>query len=101
MEMQQEHFVGIMRIRNDLFSNVSLIVNNYNFRLDAGQEDFSVGVKSGVKDISCKADADYYPSNKHHIKFGMRYTYHRPRPIWSVPRMEKWILCQNLRPSMA
>lgn len=67
-------------IRNDLFSNVSLIVNNYDFRLDAGQEDFSVGVKSGVKDISCKADADYYPNNRHHIKFGMRYTYHRLTP---------------------
>ncbi len=67
-------------IRKNMFSNVALILNNYDFKLAAGQEDFSVTVKSGVKDYSVKSDIDYYPNTNHHFKAGFRYTYHKLSP---------------------
>ncbi|MCC6815451.1 MAG: TonB-dependent receptor [Saprospiraceae bacterium] len=63
-------------INNNIFSNLSLLYNNYNFNLGADQEVFSVSVKSGIKDFSAKGDIDYYPNTQHHIKTGFRYTYH-------------------------
>ncbi len=67
-------------ISKNIFSNISLILNNYNFKFSAAQEAFSVTVKSGVLDYSAKADIDYYPNTNHHIKFGTQYTYHTLRP---------------------
>ncbi|MEO6188996.1 MAG: TonB-dependent receptor, partial [Saprospiraceae bacterium] len=67
-------------IAKNIFSNISLISNNYNFKLSATQEDFSVTVKSGVRDYSFKSDLDYYPNTSHHIKVGLRYTYHHLTP---------------------
>ncbi len=67
-------------LNENLFLNVSLISNDYNFGLNGGQEAFRFGVDSGVRDYSVKADADYYPSPDHQIKTGFRYTYHRLTP---------------------
>ncbi|MEP7195825.1 MAG: TonB-dependent receptor [Saprospiraceae bacterium] len=67
-------------LRKNMFSNISLIFNNYDFKLAASQEEFSVTVKSGVKDYSTKMDIDYYPNTNHHIKTGLRYTYHSLTP---------------------
>lgn len=63
-----------------LFSNVSLITNNYDFRLSGGQETFRFNVNSGVRNFSLKTDVDYYPSPKHQLKFGTRYTFHKLTP---------------------
>ena len=67
-------------INDHTFLNVALISNNYNFSLGGGQEEFQFSVASGVRDYSLKTDIDYYPSNKHQVKFGHRYTYHRLNP---------------------
>jgi len=67
-------------VNKNLFSNLSLIYNDYQFGLQAGQEDFSVKVMSGVEDWSLKYDVDYYPVTGHHIKAGGRYTYHTLTP---------------------
>lgn len=63
-------------LRKNMFSNLSLIYNNYKFSLSAGQDAFSVSVRSGIEDFSLKGDLDYYPNTDHHLKFGFRYTYH-------------------------
>lgn len=63
-------------LRNDLFVNLSLLYNDYKFSFEAGQEEFGVRVRSGVRDYSAKLDFDYYPLSGHKIKIGGRYTYH-------------------------
>ncbi len=63
-------------LRKNMFSNLSLLYNSYNFSLSAGQEEFSVTVKSGIQDFSTKGDIDYYLNSNHHIKTGFRYIYH-------------------------
>lgn len=59
-----------------LFSNVSLIYNDYKFDFLGRQDDFKIGLSSGIKDWSAKADVDYFASTSHKIKFGGQYIYH-------------------------
>lgn len=59
-----------------LFSNVSLIYNDYKFDFLGKQDDFKIGLSSGIKDWSAKADVDYFASTSHKIKFGGQYIYH-------------------------
>lgn len=63
-----------------LFANTSGIYNDYNFSFNAIQNNFEVGLSSGIRDITLKQDFDFYPSSTHKIKFGGLYTYHRFKP---------------------
>lgn len=67
-------------IKENLFANVSFIYNDYNFQLKGGQEEFQVRLNSGVKDFSFKTDFDFYPNPTHHVKYGLRHTYHQLTP---------------------
>lgn len=84
LELPYGNSTGTVRwnhLWNDqLFSNVSLITNNYDFRLHGGQETFQFDIKSGVRNVSLKTDVDYYPSPYHQLKFGSRYSYHKLSP---------------------
>ncbi len=59
-----------------LFSNTSLVYNNYKFRFSGAQNDFSINLSSGIKDLNAKTDFDFYVSPQHKIKFGEQYTFH-------------------------
>lgn len=59
-----------------LFSNVSLIYNDYKFDFFGSQDNFNIRLSSGIKDWNAKADVDYFASTSHKIKFGGQYTYH-------------------------
>jgi hypothetical protein len=63
-----------------LFSNTTLVYNDYYFTFAGTQNDFAVKLSSGIRDINAKADFDYYPSPRHRFAFGTLYTYHRFRP---------------------
>lgn len=63
-----------------LFANTTAVYNDYNFKFTAAQNDFQVGLSSGIRDISLKQDFDFYPAGNHKIKFGGLYTYHRFTP---------------------
>lgn len=63
-----------------LFSNTMLIYNDYRFAFNAVQSDFTVGMHSGIQDESFRSDFDYFASPTHHLKFGMRYTFHTFTP---------------------
>jgi hypothetical protein len=63
-----------------LFANTTVVYNDYNFKFSAAQDDFSVGLSSGIRDLSLKHDLDFYPSGNHKLKFGGLYTYHRFTP---------------------
>ncbi len=60
-----------------LFSNTTLLYNDYNFKFSAQQENFKIGLSSGIKDVSIKTDFDYYPLPNHKLKFGGILTYHK------------------------
>jgi hypothetical protein len=59
-----------------LFSNTTLVYNDYNFAFSAKQNDFAIKLSSGIRDLNAKIDFDYYPVPDHKIKFGGLYTYH-------------------------
>ena len=59
-----------------LFTNTTLVFNDYNFKFDAAQNDFRFVLSSGIRDLNAKADADFFPSPEHKVKFGAQYTYH-------------------------
>lgn len=63
-----------------LFSNVSLIYNDYNFAVNSAFDDFSFKLYSGVRDWNGKLDYDYYLSKDHTVKFGADYIYHTFTP---------------------
>ena len=63
-----------------LFSNTSLVYNDYNFTFGASQNDFKIKLASGIRDLNAKIDFDYYPITNHKVKYGAAYTYHRFKP---------------------
>ena len=63
-----------------LFANTTAVYNDYNFKFTAAQDNFQVGLASGIRDVSLKQDFDWYPQGRHKIKFGGIYTYHRFSP---------------------
>ncbi|MGH2642604.1 MAG: TonB-dependent receptor, partial [Chitinophagaceae bacterium] len=63
-----------------LFSNIMLLYNDYNFDFNATQNNLTIGLHSGIADESLRSDFDYFATPKHHIKFGLIYTYHTFTP---------------------
>lgn len=60
-----------------LFANATLVYNDYHFKFDAAQNNFEIGLSSGIKDGNAKIDFDYYPTGQHKLKFGGLFTYHK------------------------
>jgi hypothetical protein len=50
-----------------------------------------VNLASGIRDVTAKADFDYYPSSKHKIKFGALSTYHKFTPNVASGRQDSII----------
>ncbi|WP_276485837.1 TonB-dependent receptor [Paraflavitalea pollutisoli] len=63
-----------------LFANTTLVYNDYKFSFGAAQNDFSIKLSSGIRDLGAKVDVDYYPAPRHKFRFGGIYTYHRFTP---------------------
>ncbi|MBC8047550.1 MAG: TonB-dependent receptor, partial [Fimbriimonadaceae bacterium] len=63
-----------------LFSNVSLIYNDYNFAVSSAFDEFDFKLYSGVRDWNGKIDYDYYLNTNNTIKFGANYIYHTFTP---------------------
>lgn len=65
---------------NKVFSNTSLIYNDYHLQLGTAQNSYYQVLYTGIKDINAKTDFTATPSTKHTIKFGANYTYHTLYP---------------------
>jgi hypothetical protein len=59
-----------------LFSNTTLVYNDYKFGLDGTQNNFKINLSSGIRDLNIKTDFDFYPRPEHKLKFGVQYTFH-------------------------
>ncbi len=60
-----------------LFSNTSLIFNNYEQDISTFQDNFFSKVSSGIRDFGGKIDFEYFPGPNHQLRFGGQYIYHR------------------------
>jgi hypothetical protein len=78
-----------------LFSNTTLVYNDYKFRFAAKQESFEIGLSSGIKDATIKTDLDYYPFPDHKLKFGGLLTYHKFIPNLVTGRQDSIIFTPN------
>lgn len=78
-----------------LFSNTSLVYNDYKFAFSAAQTDFSIKLSSGIKDLNAKTDFDYYPLPNHRIKFGGLYTYHQFLPNILTAQQDTTVFSPN------
>ena len=63
-----------------LFSNLSLIYSNYDYKLGFGSEDLSFSWKSRLRDLSSKMDFEFNLNNNNMLEFGFISTLHRIRP---------------------
>lgn len=63
-----------------LFSNTSLIYNNYNYTVRLLNDVTNFKATSLVRDFNFKQDFQYF-SNKHIVRFGLNATHHRISPI--------------------
>lgn len=69
------------RIINDkLFMNTILTYTDYQFQFEGKQEQFSFGLKSGIRDYGAKMQWNYYPNYRHRLKWGFDYTFHEFTP---------------------
>jgi CarboxypepD_reg-like domain/TonB-dependent Receptor Plug Domain len=77
--------LGVLRwnhVFNDkLFVNSSVMVSDYKFSLAVNQSSFEFKLFSGVRDWSGKVDFSYFPTIRHHVKFGSNYTFHTFTPV--------------------
>jgi hypothetical protein len=65
---------------NKIFSNTSLIYNDYHLGLGTTQNNYYEVLYTGIKDLSAKTDFTFSPNNNHKIKAGFAYTYHTLYP---------------------
>lgn len=78
-----------------LFSNTTLVYNDYKFKFSAQQENFEIGLSSGIRDGSAKVDFDYYPLPNHKLKFGGLFTYHKFIPNVASGRQDSIVFRPN------
>ncbi|GGE54023.1 TonB-dependent receptor-like protein [Pedobacter psychrotolerans] len=73
--------IRLNHIFNDrLFSNTSLIYNNYNYTVKLLNDVTNFKATSLVRDFNFKEDFQYF-SNQHTLRFGLNATHHRISPI--------------------
>ncbi len=63
-----------------IFSNTSIIYNDYNLALSTSQNNFYSLLYTAVKDITAKTDFTITPNTKHKIKTGFTFTRHQLSP---------------------
>lgn len=59
-----------------LFANLAVIFNDYQFRFEGRQDQFTFAARSGIRSVQAKYRLDCYPNPRHKVKFGAEYAYH-------------------------
>jgi hypothetical protein len=65
---------------NNLFSNTSVIYNDYHLALATSQNNFYSLLYTGIRDLNVKTDFSISPNTKHKIKTGFSFTSHELAP---------------------
>ncbi len=78
-----------------LFANTTAVYNDYNFKFSAAQENFEIGLFSGIRDMTIKSDFDYYPLPNHKLRFGGLLTHHKFIPNVVTGRQDSVVFAPN------
>jgi hypothetical protein len=81
-----------------LFANTTLLYNDYKFSFKAAQDNFELGLSSGIRDVSLKTDLDYYPLPNHKLKFGGLLTWHKFIPNVVTGKQDSIVFTPNNEP---
>jgi hypothetical protein len=65
---------------NKLFSNTSLVFNDFNYTINNGSTTHPINIISKIRDYTVKQDYQYSSGNNNQIKFGFISTFHRMVP---------------------
>ena len=63
-----------------LYMNVSGVLSNYDFQFSWDYGGYETLLQTGVRDYSANVDFDFTPNVRHHLQYGVQYTYHTLRP---------------------
>lgn len=63
-----------------LFLNTTAIFSRFNYNITNGNSRFQARIFSTIEDLTLKTDFDFFPNNKHFIRFGYHHTYHTLTP---------------------
>ncbi|RDV14738.1 TonB-dependent receptor [Pontibacter diazotrophicus] len=63
-----------------LFMDVSGVFSNYQFEFNWDFGGYNTVLQTGVEDYSLNVDFDFTPNVRHHLQYGVQYTYHTLRP---------------------
>jgi hypothetical protein len=67
-------------VNDRIFSNTSLIFNNFSYVLNNGSSSHPINVVSKIQDYTLKQDFQYFPGQATQVKFGLMSTYHKMVP---------------------
>lgn len=81
-----------------LFSNTSVIYNDYHLSLSTIQNKYIAQVYSGITDINAKTDFDYYSGTKNKIKVGVNYSYSIFSPASTSAKIPKTGIIKYIKP---
>jgi hypothetical protein len=66
--------------RENMFSNTSLIFNDFNYTINNGSDSHPINIISKIRDYTIKQDYQYSSGNNNQIRFGFISTLHRMVP---------------------
>lgn len=67
-------------VNSKLFSNTSVIYNDYRYNIGISTNGFDFDIKSKIQDWTLKQEFTYYASTKHNVKFGFNTIHHTIEP---------------------
>jgi CarboxypepD_reg-like domain/TonB-dependent Receptor Plug Domain len=72
-----------------VFSNTSLIYNDYHLGLNTEQNSYYSSLFTGIRDLTAKTDLTFQPNSRHTLKTGFAYTYHTLIPAGFSARIPR------------
>lgn len=83
---------------NKIFSNTSLIYNDYHNSLTTAQGNYVAQMYSGITDLNAKTDWEFHPNAAHSIKWGAYYSYNTFYPATTSNKISKKGTVPTLKP---
>lgn len=79
-----------------LFSNTSLIYSNYDYKVNADEDDSSLSLFSQIRDWNLKEDLQWYVNEKNTLSIGLNAIYHTIKPGEVRAGGNSGVVSQNL-----
>jgi hypothetical protein len=88
------------KIKDKLQLNTTSYYTRYNFSFGSEQTDFSIKLTSGIYDYGQKANLTWKPNEKHTIRTGIDYTFHKFTPSSLSAKQGETILATGSNPEL-